>query len=106
MRGSYVCLCQRGFYFPDPTATDKFFNGTDVEGYAFNASDDATSAAYRCLPCPAGCDECVDATPCLYSNNLLLRSSLVVLTMLVVFGILATSIAVTAFRSAKVRIDI
>ncbi|KAI0223204.1 G_PROTEIN_RECEP_F3_4 domain-containing protein [Lamellibrachia satsuma] len=102
MRGSYMCVCQRGFYFPNISAENKFFNGTDLERYAFNASHDVTSTAYRCLSCSIGCDECEDATPCLYANNLILRWLLVVLTTLVVFAILASSILVTVFRSAKV----
>jgi hypothetical protein len=30
-RGSYKCVCQKGFYFPDTTSIHKFFNGTDLE---------------------------------------------------------------------------
>jgi hypothetical protein len=30
-RGSYMCLCKRGFYFPDTTSLNRYFNGTVVE---------------------------------------------------------------------------
>jgi hypothetical protein len=30
-RGSYRCVCREGFYYPDTSASLKYFNGTDLE---------------------------------------------------------------------------
>lgn len=30
-RGSYKCLCRKGFYFPDIVSLHKFFNGSLLE---------------------------------------------------------------------------
>lgn len=30
-RGSYKCVCRRGFYFPDTNFHPKFFNGSTLE---------------------------------------------------------------------------
>lgn len=30
-RGSYKCLCRKGFYFPDVASLHKFFNGSLLE---------------------------------------------------------------------------
>lgn len=30
-RGSYRCVCRRGFYFPDIAAPQRFYNGSYVE---------------------------------------------------------------------------
>ncbi|KAI5645061.1 7 transmembrane sweet-taste receptor of 3 GCPR domain-containing protein [Phthorimaea operculella] len=30
-RGSYRCLCKRGFYFPNTTADNRYYNGSEIE---------------------------------------------------------------------------
>jgi len=30
-RGSYKCVCRRGFYFPDVRAAHRYYNGTVLE---------------------------------------------------------------------------
>ena len=30
-RGSYKCICKDGFYFPDTTAQQKYYNGSQIE---------------------------------------------------------------------------
>lgn len=30
-RGSYRCVCKRGFYFPNTTADNRYYNGIDIE---------------------------------------------------------------------------
>lgn len=30
-RGSYMCKCKRGFYFPDMNSPAPYFNGTSIE---------------------------------------------------------------------------
>jgi G protein-coupled receptor 158 len=30
-RGSYKCVCKTGYFFPNTTVVDRFFNGTELE---------------------------------------------------------------------------
>lgn len=30
-RGSYKCICRKGFYFPDTSLSQKYFNGSTLE---------------------------------------------------------------------------
>lgn len=30
-RGSYKCMCRRGFYYPDTKAEHRYYNGTIIE---------------------------------------------------------------------------
>lgn len=30
-RGSYKCVCKKGYYFPDTTAERRYYNGTLLE---------------------------------------------------------------------------
>ena len=30
-RGSYKCVCKTGYYYPNSTSENRFFNGTDLE---------------------------------------------------------------------------
>lgn len=68
-RGSYQCLCRRGFYslrHPDG------FNGTIME-IAWQEQQDNISNYYtdvfKCLSCAPGCDTCTGPEPCLANFN-------------------------------------
>ena len=30
-RGSYKCICRKGFYYPDPKMEQRYFNGSTLE---------------------------------------------------------------------------
>jgi len=41
-------------------------------------------SAFQCLACAEGCDDCVDASPCIVSLNMVLRSILLVLQCVII----------------------
>ncbi|XP_063697813.1 uncharacterized protein LOC134828756 [Culicoides brevitarsis] len=88
-RGSYRCFCKIGFYFPDISTDQKYFNGSTLEeeyekymlGEVSTYDDDAS---YECLPCTEGCDHCIDASPCVAELNWPMRTSILVLACVVI----------------------
>ncbi|XP_050441601.1 probable G-protein coupled receptor CG31760 [Adelges cooleyi] len=92
-RGSYKCVCRRGYYFPAPkyagSAGNRFFNGVIIEeeyeklmlGQPNNYSQ---GNMFECMRCAEGCDDCVDASPCIASLNWVLRSIILALSLIVI----------------------
>ena len=123
MRGSYTCDCKPGYYFPDVHATEKHFDGKELESYFDDPGGDddddddgddddgddgrdvttTTAARFRCAACSPGCDTCVDDAPCLYAMNKFIVSFLLVLTVALMLLLLAASYLIYLFRSKKVR---
>lgn len=115
MRGSYTCVCQAGFYFPDTQASVKSFSGKVLEAFFEPAADDtngsqpvASSAAgggeqFRCVRCADGCESCVDDTPCLYAKSTLLGGTLMGLTCTLIVLVGLASFTVHYYRKKKVR---
>nr|XP_054770802.1 probable G-protein coupled receptor CG31760 [Lytechinus pictus] len=100
-RGTYLCQCKRGYYFPpdavsyeDNTRSPAFLGSAIEEEYnkkAYGLENDYDSA-FDCLPCQPGCDECDDDSPCLVRPNITLRwcflgANLICIILLVVLGI-------------------
>ncbi|XP_063951037.1 metabotropic glycine receptor-like [Lytechinus pictus] len=100
-RGTYLCQCKRGYYFPpdavsyeDNTRSPAFLGSAIEEEYnkkAYGLENDYDSA-FDCLPCQPGCDECDDDSPCLVRPNTTLRwcflgANLICIILLVVLGI-------------------
>ncbi|PFX24932.1 putative G-protein coupled receptor CG31760 [Stylophora pistillata] len=86
-RGSYICTCKRGFYFPDSQASVKVFNGTLIElehDRHLRGDPNSYDEDFECIPCSVGCDECVDDRPCVYSSNIYIRLTLFALNALVI----------------------
>uniref|UniRef100_A0A336LL06 CSON010180 protein n=1 Tax=Culicoides sonorensis TaxID=179676 RepID=A0A336LL06_CULSO len=106
-RGSYRCFCKKGFYYPDTTTDQKYFNGSTLEeeyekymlGEVSTYDDDAS---YECLPCTEGCDSCVDASPCVAELNWPMRTSILVLAC-VVIGFLPPA-AYFTFKYQQVKV--
>ncbi|XP_033235478.1 probable G-protein coupled receptor CG31760 [Drosophila pseudoobscura] len=80
-RGSYQCLCKRGYYslrHPDG------FNGTIME-IAWQEHQDNISNYYtdvfKCLPCAPGCDMCTGPEPCLANYHWPFRISLLTISI-------------------------
>ncbi|KAH8338711.1 hypothetical protein KR074_011679 [Drosophila pseudoananassae] len=80
-RGSYQCLCRRGFYslrHPDG------FNGTIME-IAWQEQQDNISNYYtdvfKCLSCAPGCDTCTGPEPCLANYHWPFRISLLTISI-------------------------
>ncbi|XP_046866447.1 probable G-protein coupled receptor CG31760, partial [Drosophila willistoni] len=80
-RGSYQCLCKRGYYslrHPDG------FNGTIME-IAWQEHQDNISNYYtevfKCLACAPGCDQCTGPEPCLANFHWPFRISLLTISI-------------------------
>uniref|UniRef100_A0A8D8GM11 Probable G-protein coupled receptor CG31760 n=2 Tax=Culex pipiens TaxID=7175 RepID=A0A8D8GM11_CULPI len=106
-RGSYRCVCRKGFYFPDTSIEQKWFNGTTLEEEyeklmlsEFSTYNDLSS--YECLPCAEGCDSCLDASPCVAALNWTMRTGILVLACTVI-GLLPPA-AVFTFRYQQVKV--
>ncbi|XP_026487071.2 metabotropic glycine receptor [Vanessa tameamea] len=88
-RGSYRCVCRRGFYFPNTTAENRFYNGSDIEEeYEKNLSDQyslySIGTAFECLPCAEGCEACIDGSPCVAALNWVVRTTIFALACFVI----------------------
>ncbi|XP_013149688.1 PREDICTED: probable G-protein coupled receptor 158 [Papilio polytes] len=88
-RGSYRCLCRRGFYFPNTTAENRYYNGSDIEEeyekhLLHQLSLYSMISAFECLPCAEGCEACVDGSPCVAALNWVVRSSILALACFVI----------------------
>lgn len=78
-RGSYICTCRRGYYFPESRAPLKAFNGTLIElehDRKLRGEPNSYEDSFECIRCSIGCDECVDDSPCLYSLKIVIRLTL------------------------------
>ncbi|CAK1540361.1 unnamed protein product [Leptosia nina] len=88
-RGSYRCVCRRGFYFPNTTAENRYYNGSVIEEeYEKNLqhyhSLYSQQSAFECIPCAEGCEACVDGSPCVAALNWVARTTIFVLACLVI----------------------
>ncbi|KAL1114823.1 hypothetical protein AAG570_007647 [Ranatra chinensis] len=88
-RGSYKCVCRRGFYFPDTKASHRYYNGTVIEEeyeklMLGEPNDYNVTGVFECLPCAEGCEACLDSSPCVVSLNWLLRTAILTLSCLVI----------------------
>lgn len=101
-RGSYKCQCRNGYY--SPTA-NPIFNGTLVENsWKQKIADNNPSyeMIYVCKSCQAGCNECIDDSPCLSHYNWAFRISL--LTISVICIILTIVLAGYVYRYRKLKV--
>ncbi|XP_057328967.1 probable G-protein coupled receptor 158 [Microplitis mediator] len=88
-RGSYRCVCKRGFYYPDIKSTERYYNGTVVEEefeklMLGEHSQYAMDGVFECLPCAEGCEYCENGSPCVVSLNWLMRTALLILVCCVI----------------------
>ncbi|KAJ8670296.1 hypothetical protein QAD02_001555 [Eretmocerus hayati] len=88
-RGSYRCICKRGFYYPNIYSLKRYYNGTVIEEeyeklIMGQRSRYALAGAFECLPCAEGCESCEDGSPCVVTLNWLLRTIILVLECCVI----------------------
>ncbi|XP_031769162.1 probable G-protein coupled receptor 158 [Galleria mellonella] len=88
-RGSYRCLCRRGFYFPNTTAVNRYYNGSEIEEeyekhILLQKNLYSLPDAFECLPCAEGCEACVDGSPCVAALNWVVRTTIFALACLVI----------------------
>ncbi|XP_055917613.1 probable G-protein coupled receptor 158 [Eupeodes corollae] len=106
-RGSYKCVCRKGFYFPDTMSMHKFFNGSILEEEYEKLMLGKNSTynnvqEYECLPCAEGCDSCEDNSPCIAALNWPMRTSILVLACAII-GLLPPAAWFT-FRYQQVKV--
>ncbi|XP_070575532.1 metabotropic glycine receptor-like isoform X2 [Ptychodera flava] len=85
-RGSYKCVCKKGTYFPDVTAENHFFNGTELEREYDKSllGEHNTFHQVRCLPCGAGCEECTDGRSCILHLDWTMRTAVLIIQCAVI----------------------
>ncbi|XP_050459048.1 probable G-protein coupled receptor 158 [Cataglyphis hispanica] len=83
-RGSYRCVCKRGFYYPDTKSDKRYYNGTVIEEeyeklMMREKNQYSEDGVFECLPCAEGCESCEDGSPCVVSLNWLMRTAILIL---------------------------
>ena len=103
--GSYRCVCKPGYYFPNVTAQNRYFNGSVIEAAAADTSNSYHSDpdSFQCRQCQPGCDACVDDSPCIVTLNWPLRKALMGLTVVTIVAAIAIIVFIVYFRDLKVR---
>lgn len=104
--GSYKCVCQKGFYFPDKNSTTKSFPGSELEQAFLNSwykTTNFSNVEYQCLPCPRGCENCVDDTRCMAEYNVLLRGIPLGIQSFCITVTIVIGIVVLRLRKSKVN---
>lgn len=96
-RGAYQCVCLPGYFFPVDKAEFKYFNGIEIEQY-YSENNTAALQLMVCTECAVGCDTCVDASPCLYESQLVIRLPVLILTIVTLSLIISVAIITYNFR--------
>ena len=105
-RGSYHCICKRGYYFPDPGASRKYFSGQVLEeeyDKMLRGESNFYEENFECLACSEGCEDCVDDRACVFDIYTTLRYTLLVMNCLVVLISLAFAALVYKYWRNKVK---
>ncbi|CAH6776001.1 probable G-protein coupled receptor 179 [Phodopus roborovskii] len=71
--GRYLCRCRPGFYGASSSGGLEE-SATQTAGQ-FGSPQSSLGKLLRCQPCPEGCTSCLDATPCLVEEALVLRTA-------------------------------
>ncbi|XP_014217479.1 probable G-protein coupled receptor CG31760 isoform X2 [Copidosoma floridanum] len=105
-RGSYRCICKRGFYYPDTKSPNRFYNGTVVEEeyeklMLGKVSRYDKAGVFECFPCPEGCDSCQDSSPCVVSLNWLMRTIILILECCVIACLPAVALFTWKYGNVK-----
>ncbi|XP_046596779.1 probable G-protein coupled receptor 158 isoform X1 [Neodiprion lecontei] len=106
-RGSYRCVCKRGFYYPETKSTTRYYNGTVIEEeyeklMMDGESQYAVDGVFECLPCAEGCESCVDGSPCVVSLNWLMRTAILILECCIIACLPAVVLFTWKYGNVKV----
>ncbi|XP_011872163.1 PREDICTED: probable G-protein coupled receptor 158 [Vollenhovia emeryi] len=106
-RGSYRCVCKRGFYYPDTKSDKRYYNGTVIEEeyerlMMGEKSQYAESGVFECLPCAEGCESCEDGSPCVVSLNWLMRTAILILECCIIACLPAVALFTWKYGHVKV----
>jgi G protein-coupled receptor 158 len=102
--GAYRCVCEDGYFFPWPTSDVNAFTGQEIENFSRYSNNTFEKGKFQCNACEAGCDTCVDASPCLHQRHETLIITLMILNVLTVLGIIVISIGTYCYRNVTVII--
>ncbi|XP_071569851.1 uncharacterized protein [Temnothorax nylanderi] len=106
-RGSYRCVCKRGFYYPDTKSDKRYYNGTVIEEeyerlMMGEKNQYAESGLFECLPCAEGCESCEDGSPCVVSLNWLMRTAILILECCIIACLPAVALFTWKYGHVKV----
>ncbi|XP_012541808.3 probable G-protein coupled receptor 158 [Monomorium pharaonis] len=106
-RGSYRCVCKRGFYYPDTKSDKRYYNGTVIEEeyerlMMGEKNQYAESGVFECLPCAEGCESCEDGSPCVVSLNWLMRTAILILECCIIACLPAVALFTWKYGHVKV----
>ncbi|XP_021938254.1 uncharacterized protein LOC110838906 [Zootermopsis nevadensis] len=106
-RGSYKCVCRRGFYFPDVRAVHRYYNGTvleeEYEKLLMEVDNQYSEAGmFECLQCAEGCESCEDDRPCVVSLNWVMRTAILVLSCVIICCLPVVVLFTWRYGSVKV----
>ncbi|XP_076236374.1 metabotropic glycine receptor [Calliopsis andreniformis] len=106
-RGSYRCVCKRGFYYPDTKSANRYYNGTVIEEeyeklMMGEESQYDQEGVFECLPCAEGCEFCEDDSPCVVSLNWLMRTAILILECCVIACLPAVALFTWKYGNVKV----
>ncbi|CAL7942101.1 unnamed protein product [Xylocopa violacea] len=106
-RGSYRCICKRGFYYPETKSTSRYYNGTVIEEeyeklMMGDESQYDVDGVFECLPCAEGCESCEDDSPCVVSLNWLMRTAILILECCVIACLPAVALFTWKYGNVKV----
>ncbi|XP_030831956.1 probable G-protein coupled receptor CG31760 [Strongylocentrotus purpuratus] len=103
-RGSYQCVCKKGFYFPQPNNGENYYNGTILEEQhdLKIAGRENIYDQLICKRCGEGCSECTDDRSCIFTFNWALRITFLVIQCLTIVAMIPLFIFTFQFRDVKV----
>jgi G protein-coupled receptor 158 len=103
--GAYKCVCQDGYFFPRVHSEVRAYTGLEIENWTRNSNNSLGDGMFRCSKCAAGCDTCVDDSPCLHQRSNAVVISLLILNLLTVAGIIGIAVATYLYRHEMVKIN-
>ena len=102
--GAYQCHCVDGYYFrhEGQEGANSYFNGSVMEEQRRSNQSDVTS--FKCLPCQAGCNSCLNAAPCLARYDVLLRGIPLGIQSFCMTISIVLGLVILRLRRSKVRL--
>ena len=100
--GAYSCKCKDGFYYPF-TQSDAF-PGVEIEQF-YRDGREMTPDMFRCFACAAGCETCVDSSPCLYERSEVVLICLTFLMVVTILGVTTVAAFTYIYRDEMVCIN-
>ncbi|XP_062506175.1 probable G-protein coupled receptor CG31760 isoform X2 [Corticium candelabrum] len=83
--GSYECHCKPGYYRPNASEQEQYFDGRKIEAYYRLQCKNSLSFnqdKFACLRCKEGCGNCTSGESCLYQWEVGRRMALLVINCL------------------------